>query len=108
MRRNPAQTLLETKGRRSGEPRLTPLGGRVEGTSFWIVSEMGHASQYVKNIQADPHVRVRIRGKWRPGVAVLLPEDDAKARLAKLPKANSAAVRLLGTSLLTVRVDFTG
>ncbi|MGL6234727.1 MAG: nitroreductase/quinone reductase family protein [Segniliparus sp.] len=106
MRRNAAQTLLETKGRVSGEPRRTPLGGRVEGASFWFVSEMGYASQYVKNIQADPRVRVRVRGAWRQGTAVLLPEDDAKARLARLPKANSSVVQLLGMSLLTVRVDF--
>jgi deazaflavin-dependent oxidoreductase (nitroreductase family) len=106
MRRNPAHTLLETKGRVSGEPRTTPIGGRVEGDSFWFVSEMGHASQYVKNIQADPQVRVRIRGRWRPGTAVILPEDDPKARLGKLPRANSQAVRLFGQSLLSIRVDF--
>ena len=108
MRRNPGQTLLETRGRASGEPRRTPVGGRVEGSSFWFVSEMGYASQYVKNIQADPRVRVRIRGRWRPGTAALLPGDDAKARLARLPKANSSVVRLVGMSLLTVRVDFDG
>jgi deazaflavin-dependent oxidoreductase (nitroreductase family) len=78
----------------------------VDGKSFWFVSEMGYASQYVKNIQADPHVRVRIRGKWRSGTAVLLPQDDAKARLRELPRLNSSVVQLLGTSLLTVRVDF--
>lgn len=45
MRRNPFQTLLETTGRKSGEPRRTPLGGKVVGNQFWFVSEFGDQSQ---------------------------------------------------------------
>jgi deazaflavin-dependent oxidoreductase (nitroreductase family) len=103
--RMPGHTLLETTGRRSGLPRRTPLGGRLVGRDFWLVSEYGEKSQYVRNIQADPRVRVRIRGRWRVGIAHLMPEDDAKARLRSLPMVNSAGVRLLGTNLLTVRVE---
>ncbi|MFE2095956.1 nitroreductase family deazaflavin-dependent oxidoreductase [Streptomyces sp. NPDC059468] len=104
-RRIPAQTILETTGRVSGLPRPTPVGGRRVGDSFWIVSEFGFKSQYVRNIQADPKVRVRIGGRWHHGTAHLLPEDDAVARLRALPRFNSAAVRAFGTDLLTVRVD---
>ncbi|MEU5532852.1 nitroreductase family deazaflavin-dependent oxidoreductase [Streptomyces sp. NPDC020362] len=106
-RRLPFQTLLETTGRSSGLPRPTPVGGRRVGDSFWIVSEFGFKSQYVRNIQADPKVRVRIGGRWHHGTAHLLPEDDAVARLRALPRFNSAAVRAFGTDLLTVRVDLT-
>lgn len=105
MRRNPLQTLLETTGRTSGEPRRTPLGGRLVGNEFWFVSEFGERSQYVRNIQADARVRVRLRGKWRSGTAHLLPDDDAHARLRDLPQFNSFGVRTFGTNLLTVRVD---
>ncbi|MEU4033316.1 nitroreductase/quinone reductase family protein [Streptomyces collinus] len=104
-RRLPFQTLLETTGRTSGKPRRTPVGGRRTGDSFWIVSEFGFTSQYVRNIQADPEVRVRIRGRWHHGTAHLLPQDDAVARLRTLPRFNSAVVRALGAGLLTVRVD---
>ena len=104
-RRLPFQTLLETTGRKSGLPRRTPLGGRRVGQEFWLVSEYGEKSQYVRNIQADPRVRVRIKGRWHQGTAHLLPEDDARARLRSLPRMNSAAVRAVGTNLLTVRVD---
>ncbi|RMB83347.1 nitroreductase family deazaflavin-dependent oxidoreductase [Streptomyces shenzhenensis] len=107
-RRLPSQTVLETTGRTSGLPRRTPVGGRRVGDSFWLVSEFGPKSQYVRNIQADPRVRVRIRGRWHSGTAHLLPDDDAVARLRSLPRLNSAAVRALGTDLLTVRVDLTG
>ncbi|MET8771883.1 nitroreductase/quinone reductase family protein [Streptomyces sp. NPDC004658] len=104
-RRLPFQTLLETTGRTSGLPRRTPVGGRRTGNSFWLVSEFGLRSQYVRNIQADPRVRVRIAGRWHRGTAHLLPDDDPVARLRTLPRLNSAAVRAFGTDLLTVRVD---
>lgn len=60
MRRLPFHTLLETTGRVSGLPRRTPLGGRLVGDVFWLVSEFGERSQYVRNIKADPRVRVRL------------------------------------------------
>ncbi|MEV6115107.1 nitroreductase family deazaflavin-dependent oxidoreductase [Streptomyces sp. NPDC052109] len=104
-RRLPFQTLLETTGRSSGLPRRTPVGGRKVGDSFWLVSEFGHKSQYVRNIQADPRVRVRIAGRWHHGTAHLLPDDDPVARLRSLPRLNSTAVRAFGTDLLTIRVD---
>ncbi|WP_314172088.1 nitroreductase family deazaflavin-dependent oxidoreductase [Streptomyces winkii] len=103
--RLPGQVLLETTGRKSGLPRRTPVGGRRTGDEFWLVSEYGEKSHYVRNIQADPRVRVRIKGRWHRGTAHLVPEDDARARLRTLPRFNSAAVRAFGTNLLTVRVD---
>jgi deazaflavin-dependent oxidoreductase (nitroreductase family) len=108
MRRLPIQTLLETTGRKSGLPRRTPVGGRLAGREFWLVSEYGEKSQYVRNIQADPRVRVRVKGKWHSGTAHLVPQDDARARLKGLPRLNSAAVRAVGTNLLSVRVDLQG
>lgn len=107
MRRLPAQTLLETTGRTSGEPRRTPLGGSKVGNEFWFVSEFGENSQYVKNIKANPNVRVRLRGRWHNGTAHLLPDDDPHERLRSLPQLNSFGVRTFGTNLLTIRVDLT-
>jgi len=103
----PFQTLLETTGRKSGLPRQTPVGGRRVGREFWIVSEHGERSQYVRNIKADPRVRVRVDGRWYHGTAHLLPQDDPRERLRSLPRLNSATVRAVGTNLLTVRVDLT-
>ncbi|AFM16345.1 deazaflavin-dependent nitroreductase family protein [Mycolicibacterium chubuense NBB4] len=105
MRRMPFQTLLETTGRTSGQPRVTPLGGKRIGDEFWFVSEFGDRSQYVRNIMADPAVRVRINGRWHRGTAHLLPDDDAHARMRTLPQFNNLGVRAFGTNLLTVRVD---
>jgi deazaflavin-dependent oxidoreductase (nitroreductase family) len=98
-------TMLETTGRKSGQPRHTPVGGRVVDNQFWMVSEHGDHSDYVRNIKADPAVRLRLGGKWRNGTAHLLPDDDPLQRLGNLPKLNSAVVRLMGSDLLSIRVD---
>ena len=98
-------TMLETTGRKSGQPRRTAIGGRMIGNQFWMVSEHGEHSHYVLNIKADPTVRLRIHGQWRSGTAHLLPDDDAQERLRSLPGFNSALVRLMGSDLLTIRVD---
>jgi deazaflavin-dependent oxidoreductase (nitroreductase family) len=98
-------TMLETIGRKSGQPRRTAVGGRVVDNQFWMVSEHGGHSHYVLNIEANPRVRLRIHGRWRTGTAHLLPDDDALARLSQLPSMNSAVVKMMGSDLLTVRVD---
>ncbi len=107
-RRMPAQQLLETTGRVSGLPRVVPIGGRCIGNEFWFVSEFGDRSDYVRNIRADNRVRVRLHGEWHSGTAHLVPEDDAVRRLSSLPRGNSAVVRVMGTDLLSVRVDLDG
>jgi len=104
----PGQALIETTGRRTGLPRCTPVGGRTIDGSFWLVADHGLHSQYVRNIQASPEVRVRTGRRWHAGIAYLLPDDDPRARLRQLPWFNSLMVRLLGTDLLTVRVDLRG
>jgi deazaflavin-dependent oxidoreductase (nitroreductase family) len=98
-------TMIETIGRKSGKARLTAVGGKVVGNQFWMVSEHGEHSDYVRNIKANPAVRVRIGGRWRNGVANLLPDDDPVRRLGNLPRLNSAVVRMMGSDLLTIRVD---
>jgi deazaflavin-dependent oxidoreductase (nitroreductase family) len=98
-------TMLETTGRKSGQPRRTAVGGKVIDNQFWMVSEHGGHSDYVHNIKANPAVRVRIDGQWRTGIAHLLTEDDASERLRKLPRLNSAVVRVMASDLLTIRVD---
>ena len=98
-------TMVETIGRKSGQPRLTAVGGKVVDNQFWMVAEHGEHSDYVRNMKANPQVRVRIGGKWRNGVANLLPDDDPVRRLGNLPRLNSAVVRMMGSDLLTIRID---
>ncbi len=101
----PGEAVLETTGRRSGLPRRTPVGGRLDGRTFWIVSEFGRSSNYVRNLLADPAVRLRLGGTWHSGTATIVEDDDVRARLRQLPTLNSVLVRLVGSDLLTVRID---
>src|SRR3954447_17495044 len=102
----PGWALLETTGRRSGRPRRVPLGDGLRDNAFWIVTEHGWSADYVKNIQADPRVRVRTHGRWRTGTAHILADDDARTRLRLLRRpVNDAVVRLVGTEQLTIRID---
>ncbi|HEX2286989.1 MAG TPA: nitroreductase/quinone reductase family protein [Mycobacterium sp.] len=104
-RRLPNQVVLETTGRVSGQPRRTPIGGRLDGNVFWFVSMNGESASYVRNIKADNRVRIRIGGRWRTGHVHVLPEDDAAARNTQMSRGNSFINRTLGTDLLTIRVD---
>jgi deazaflavin-dependent oxidoreductase (nitroreductase family) len=102
----PMVVILETRGRRSGEPRRIPVGKTIEGDTLWIVAEHGGRASYVRNIEADPRVRVRVGRRWRTGAAEVLPDDDWRERQRRMPnKINSASVRLMGTEHVTVRVD---
>ena len=105
----PLVVILETRGRKSGQPRRIPVGKAITGDTLWVVAEHGRKAAYVKNLEADPNVRVRVGRKWRSGVAHILYDDDWRARQRQLPnKLNSATVRLMGTEHLTIRIDLEG
>ena len=104
----PTHALLETIGRTTGKPRRNPVGNGLasDGHTFWIVAEHGRDAGYVKNILANPRVRLKVGRRWRTGTAELLPDDDPSARLKAIGRpVNAAMVRTMGTNLLTVRVD---
>lgn len=107
-----AFALLETTGRRSGRPRLTPVGNGLDGSVFWIVSEHGDRCDYVKNLMADPKVRVRVGRRWYSGEASVLHDDDSFARRRELDRKNGLVGRADGVIFrasaskpVTVRVD---
>lgn len=107
--------LIETTGRVSARPRRTPVGNGLVGDTFWIVAEHGRHAGYVRNLEKNPRVRVKVRRGlrpvWRVGTAYLLDDDDPYARQRSLGRwhplraLNAAVVRVMGTDLLTVRID---
>jgi hypothetical protein len=84
----------------------------LDGSTFWLVSEHGLRCDYVKNLVANPSVRVKIRRQWRSGVASLVTEDAGLARRRQLDRANGVIGRADGlifrasaSDPVTVRID---
>jgi deazaflavin-dependent oxidoreductase (nitroreductase family) len=101
-----AFALLETTGRRTGQARHTPVGNGLDGDTFWLIAAHGTQADYVRNLQAEPRVRVKAGGVWRTGTAVVLPGDDPAARSRSLPYQWDAAIgRMMASAPLTIRID---
>jgi len=86
----------------------------LEGDTFWIVAQEGRRADYVRNIEADPRVRVKgslSGGDWRAGTAHILDDDDPAERVRILSRGNRwrrlclRASGAMGTSPLSLRID---
>jgi deazaflavin-dependent oxidoreductase (nitroreductase family) len=104
--------LLETTGRVSGQPRITPVTNGLDGDRFWLVTEHGERAQYVRNLRANPYVRVFAGRRWHDGIAHVV-DEDPEERLRQIAahnpraRANTAIVRRSDTRHLVVRIDLT-
>ncbi len=102
----PGYVLVETTGRRSGRRRRSVVGMHMDGEVGWVVAEQGRNAGYVRNLEANPSVRVRINRRWRRANAWVVDDDDPLARLDSFRRGvHAATVRRFGTELLTIRVD---
>jgi deazaflavin-dependent oxidoreductase (nitroreductase family) len=111
----PGDALLETTGRRTGRPVRTPVCDGLDGATFWLVAQRGRHAGRVRNIQADPRVRVKVRTRsgvvWRAGTAHILDDDDPRERQLLIGWGNLArrlcvsASAAMDTDPLTVRID---
>jgi deazaflavin-dependent oxidoreductase (nitroreductase family) len=111
----PGDALLETTGRRTGRPRLTPICDGQDGGTFWVVTQRGRRSDYVRNIDANPRVRVKVRRgsrtKWLAGTAHIVDADDPRERRRIMARGDFwrricvQASGAISTSPLTVRID---
>jgi deazaflavin-dependent oxidoreductase (nitroreductase family) len=112
---DPGDALLETTARQTGKPRLTPVCDGLDGDAFWVFSERGRDAEWVRNLEGDPRVRVRLRSRrpsvWRSGTAYILDDDDPDARQRILGRGSPwrrlclSASAALATSPLTIRID---
>jgi deazaflavin-dependent oxidoreductase (nitroreductase family) len=111
----PGDALLETTGRRTGRPLRTPVCDGLDGQTFWLVAQRGRRADWVRNIQAHPRVRVKVRTGsgviWRAGTARILDDDDPRERQRLIGRGNLSrrlyvsASAAIGTDPLTVRID---
>jgi deazaflavin-dependent oxidoreductase (nitroreductase family) len=110
----PGDALLETAGRRTGRRRVTPVCDGLDGDTFWVIAQHGRSADYVRNIEANPRVRVKgslSRTGWRTGTAHILDDDDPAERVRILGSGNRwrrlclQATGAIATNPLTVRID---
>ena len=73
---------LTTTGRNSGEPREIEIWFGLAGDTLYMLSGGGTNSHWVKNLQREPRVSVRIAGRTFRGRARIIDggEEDALAR----------------------------
>jgi deazaflavin-dependent oxidoreductase (nitroreductase family) len=63
----PGLVILETTGRKTGQPRRTPVGKALEGDTLWVLAEHRRGG-YVRNIEANPRPdREDLARRHRPG-----------------------------------------
>jgi deazaflavin-dependent oxidoreductase (nitroreductase family) len=78
--------LLNTTGRRSGEPRTMPLIYRADGDRFVLVASKGGWKDnplWFENLMANPDVTIEVKGETIP-VHASTADGDERARLWSL------------------------
>jgi deazaflavin-dependent oxidoreductase (nitroreductase family) len=102
----PGHALVETRGRSSGLLRRVPVGYGLRGRTCWVVAEHGRRADWVRNVEANPSVRVLVKRHWHRGTAHVLDGQDPESLYGSvIPRLNSALVKRLGTDQLVVRID---
>jgi F420H(2)-dependent quinone reductase len=82
--------LLTTTGRRSGQPRTTPLLCIRDGDRYLAIGSYGgddRTPQWVQNLQANPDASIELEGETIPVRARIATPEEKKALW---PKATAA------------------
>ena len=82
--------LLTTTGRRSGKKRVTPLQYEMIGADYYLGAARGVKADWVRNIQIDPQVELRVGAKYFQGTAEVITDpskfaDFMEVRLERHP-----------------------
>ncbi|MDX6668992.1 MAG: hypothetical protein QOK04_2372 [Solirubrobacteraceae bacterium] len=100
----PWWVVLETTGRRSGKARRVPLArGPVDGRTAWLIAVHGAHASFAHNIDANPRVRLKLRGRWHAGTAALAAVDPAV--MSRFNRYARIGPRTIGIEPKLVRVD---
>jgi len=95
--------LLTTSGRKSGRPRVTPLVYEQRGGTIIVASARGHSADWLRNILANPKVRVRVGRRQFDGIAEATTDrekiaDYLQRQMERNPAAFGAILRSEGLS----------
>ena len=83
--------LLTTTGRKSGKKRVTPLQYEEIGGLYYLGAARGLQADWVRNIQSDPQVEIRVGAKQFHGCAEVVNDpaqfaDFMEVRLERHPR----------------------
>jgi deazaflavin-dependent oxidoreductase (nitroreductase family) len=83
--------LLTTTGRKSGQPRVTPLQYEEIDGKYYLGSARGTHSDWYRNIKADHRVEVRVKNRRFRGTAETVTDpvhiaDFLEVRLRRHPR----------------------
>jgi deazaflavin-dependent oxidoreductase (nitroreductase family) len=81
---------LTTMGRRSGLPREIEIWFTERDGRFYVIAEHRESAQWVRNILADPHVRIRVGDRAFTATARPL-SDEREPELVRAVKDLSYA-----------------
>jgi deazaflavin-dependent oxidoreductase (nitroreductase family) len=73
---------LQTTGRTSGRPRTIEIWFATDGERLYLLAGGRDRAHWVRNLRADPHVRVRIGGRTFGGRARVT-EGEGREPLAR-------------------------
>lgn len=102
--------LLEHMGRKSGKKRRAVLEIiRHDPTVgvFYVVSGFGKRSDWIRNVEANPDVRINVAGKSSPAIAALLNQERTAAEILDYAERNPKLIRVLADRLLGYKLDDT-
>ena len=89
----PWWVVLETRGRKTGQPRQVPLArGPADEHGMWLIAVHGAYASFSRNLAVDPRVRLKISGQWRRGTASLEAMDPTVVeRFSRYARAGPTA-----------------
>jgi deazaflavin-dependent oxidoreductase (nitroreductase family) len=82
--------LLTTRGRRTGRWRTTALNYLTEGDVTYVLAGMGPGSDWLRNLQADPHVQVQVGRRRFAARADTIADPTEHRRVLSLGRAKYA------------------
>ena len=93
--------LLTTTGRVTGLPRVTPLQYEEIDDVIYVGAARGLKSDWVRNILADPHVKIRVKSRQFCGIAEVITDpikitDYLEIRMKNHPRMVGAMLKAGG------------
>lgn len=74
--------ILQTRGRKSGRPRYTPLNYVIDQGSVICLAGFGDQAHWLANLRQDPNVRVDLSHRTIDGIATEVQDPTEARRLA--------------------------